>query len=110
MSILNIQWGNPINTTKELFEINFNADSDDPVDFNGFIKFIIEHKPIFVFIEPIEIKGEIIGKMLNFLVKANYELTLYTNPEIGIEKNYDKILTASDYESKIGLKQKNYEK
>jgi hypothetical protein len=48
--------------------------------------------------------------MLNFLVKANYELTLYTNPEIGIEKNYDKILTASDYESKIGLKQKNYEK
>jgi hypothetical protein len=48
--------------------------------------------------------------MLNFLVKANYELTLYTNPEIGIEKNYDKILTASDYESKIGLKPKNYEK
>ena len=38
MSILNILWGNPINTTKELFEIIFNADSYDPVDFDDLIK------------------------------------------------------------------------
>ncbi len=111
MSILNIQWNNSTQN-QELFYIAFVRNPKDTykklplVNFEQLIEFIIEHKPTTIFIDSNRMKGEIIGKMLNFLVTEDFELMLYKNLDTEIDEDHDLILKTPEYQTKIELQKK----
>ncbi len=89
MSLLHIKGGDSIDKNKDTFVIfgtHVVEDIDEKViNFDELIKLIPSQTPESIFIETDNIKGQTIGKILNFLASQNYKL-IHTNSPDGLHQ------------------------